>query len=267
MTAADAPQFLDRAGMRLAYTVDGDGDPPIIFIHGWSCDRSYLGPQIQHFGRRHAVAALDLRGHGDSDRPEPGLAAYDVSAFADDVLALAADLGFDRPVVVGHSLGGLVALECATRSRMVSAVVMIDVAPIANHAIKALLRESVPIVRDDLNGTWRTNFVETMFLPSDTTRQGGIIKAMTTVPPLIAAACLQAIADFDGIAALRAVTVPVLSIGAAAPHNAASDLLAACPTITIGQTVGAGHFNQLEVPDQVNAMMARFLAVNELLPA
>jgi hypothetical protein len=39
---------------------------------------------------------------------------------------------------------------------------------------------------------------------------------------------------------------------------------AACPTITIGQTVGSGHFNQIEVPDQVNMMIERFLAVNAL---
>ena len=43
------------------------------------------------------------------------------------------------------------------------------------------------------------------------------------------------------------------------PANSADDLRRACPAITIGQTVGAGHFIQLEVPDQVNAMIERFL--------
>ena len=58
--------------------------------------------------------------------------------------------------------------------------------------------------------------------------------------------------------------MPVLSIGAARPVNSAADLRKACPAITIGQTVGAGHFNQLEVPDQVNAMIEKFLAVTGL---
>jgi pimeloyl-ACP methyl ester carboxylesterase len=51
-------------------------------------------------------------------------------------------------------------------------------------------------------------------------------------------------------------------IGAAWPTDAPADLRGACPKITIGQTVGAGHFNQLEVPDQVNRMIERFLAIN-----
>ena len=45
---------------------------------------------------------------------------------------------------------------------------------------------------------------------------------------------------------------------------AAADLRSACPTITIGQTVGSGHFNQLEVADKVNLMIERFLAINPL---
>jgi pimeloyl-ACP methyl ester carboxylesterase len=70
--------------------------------------------------------------------------------------------------------------------------------------------------------------------------------------------------EFDGESALAGATVPVLSIGSAVPANSAADLRRACPAITIGQTVGAGHFIQLEVPDQVNAMIERFLAITDL---
>ena len=44
-------------------------DPPMIFVHGWCCDRSYFAPQFEHFASGHAVVAVDLRGHGDSGRP------------------------------------------------------------------------------------------------------------------------------------------------------------------------------------------------------
>jgi pimeloyl-ACP methyl ester carboxylesterase len=49
-----------------------------------------------------------------------------------------------------------------------------------------------------------------------------------------------------------------------APANSAAGLRRACPAITIGQTAGAGHFIQLEVPEQVNAMIERFLTITEL---
>jgi pimeloyl-ACP methyl ester carboxylesterase len=87
---------------------------------------------------------------------------------------------------------------------------------------------------------------------------------MTDGSPRIAATLIRVMAEFDGVGALGRVGVPVLSIGSAVPANAAADLRGACPTITIGQTVGAGHFNQLEVPDQVNAMIERFLVITGL---
>jgi pimeloyl-ACP methyl ester carboxylesterase len=99
------PKFVDRDGVKLAYDTAGRGDPAIILVHGWAGDRSYFAPQFEHFASRHAVVALDLRGHGDSDRPEPGSGVYEFDALCDDVLAVAAAAGCDRPVVVGHSMG------------------------------------------------------------------------------------------------------------------------------------------------------------------
>jgi pimeloyl-ACP methyl ester carboxylesterase len=254
--------FVERDGIAIAYDTAGRGDPPIVFVHGWSCDRSYFAPQHAHFSRDHAVAALDLHGHGESGRPDPGAGHYTVEAFADDVLAVAAAAGFDRPVVVGHSLGGVIALACAARPGAVRAAVMVDPAPIVNPAIKAFIADAAVAAASDDDRSWRAAFVPNMFLPTDGVRRDEIIREMCALPPAVAGAALGAIAAFNGVAALGAVAVPLLSIGAAHPTDSAADLRAACPTITIGQTVGAGHFNQLEVPEQVNAMIERFLAIN-----
>lgn len=257
-------ELVTDAGVTLAYDAAGRGDPPIIFVHGWSCDRTYFAPQFEHFAAAHAVVAVDLRGHGESGRPAPEADVYSVDAFADDVLAVSAAAGFDRPVVVGHSLGGLTALACAARPGAVRGAVMVDPAPIVNEPIKDFLGQAADAVEADADRSFRTAFVEGMFLPSDTARRAEIIAGMTGRPPRIAAAAVRAIARFDGGAALGRVDVPLLSIGSATPTNTAEDLRAACPTITIGQTVGSGHFCQLEVPDQVNLMIERFLTVNGL---
>ena len=89
---------------------------------------------------------------------------------------------------------------------------------------------------------------------------------MPAVSPVTAAALILAMGEFDGAAALAKVSVPALSIGSAVPTNRSADLLDLCPGMTIGQTVGAGHFNHLEVPNQVNAMIERFMAINGLSP-
>ena len=87
---------------------------------------------------------------------------------------------------------------------------------------------------------------------------------MPARPPAIAAACIRSMVEFDGAAALSQCQVPVLSIGSATPSNLTAELRRHCPSINVGQTVGSGHFNQLEVPDQVNAMIAKFLEINGL---
>lgn len=266
MDDSSPPRFATAAGVRLAYQAAGAGDPPMIFVHGWSCDRSAFAPQYLHFAARHAVAALDLRGHGASSRPEPADGAYDVGTLATDVLAVAAAAAFRQPVLVGHSLGALVGLACAATPGSVRALVMVDPAPITNERVKAYFRESAAAVSDDQDGSWRRSFVSSMFLPTDSTREAGLTDKIIEVSPAIAAAVMRAMGEFDGAGALSRITVPVLSIGSAAPSNKSADLRRLCPGISIGQTVGSGHFNQLEVPEQVNAMIERFLAVTGLRP-
>ncbi|MDQ1467229.1 MAG: hypothetical protein QOH10_1644 [Actinomycetota bacterium] len=180
------------------------------------------------------------------------------------MLAVAAAAGYDRPIVIGHSLGGVTALACAARAGAVRAAVMVDPAPLVNPAIKGFIGQAADAVEADHDGSWRTAFVSGMFLPSDTARRDEIITGMAGLPTAVAAASLRAIEQFDGVAALGAVEVPLLTIGSASPTDSATDLRGACPTITIGQTVGSGHFNQLEVADQVNLMIERFFAVNAL---
>jgi pimeloyl-ACP methyl ester carboxylesterase len=252
------------AGLRLAYDAAGAGDPPMIFIHGWCCDRSYFAPQFEHFASGHAVVAMDLRGHGESGRPAARPGGYAMDVMADDVLSVAAAAGCDRPVLVGHSMGALIGLSCAARAGAIRALVMVDPAPITNEKAKRFFRESVAAVAADDNGSWRTTFVEGMFLPTDAARRAAIIEQMTRTPPAISAEVMRVMGEFDGASSLAQATVPVLSIGSAVPSNASADLRRLWPAITIGQTVGSGHFNQLEVPDQVNAMIERFLAVNGL---
>jgi pimeloyl-ACP methyl ester carboxylesterase len=257
-------QFASVPGVRLAYEVAGAGDPPMVFVHGWCCDRSYFDPQIGHFSASHAVAAMDLRGHGDSSRPEPGPGVYDVAVLAEDVLAVAAAAGLARPVLVGHSLGALAGLVCAARPEAIRALVMVDPAPITNEPAKAYFRDSVDAVAADGDRSWRTAFVNGMFLPTDTARRQAIIETFPAAAPGIAAAVLRAMGEFDGAAVLSSAMVPVLSIGSASPANSAADLRQAFPAIAIGQTVGSGHFIQLEVPGQVNAMIERFLTITGL---
>ena len=75
-------QQLDHDGVALAYEEAGNGDPPMLLVHGWCCDHTYFTPQFERFRHKHRVVAVDLRGHGQSDKPQQD---YSMAMFADDL--------------------------------------------------------------------------------------------------------------------------------------------------------------------------------------
>src|SRR5687767_8021988 len=99
-----------RGGVALAYDEQGQGSPPILLVHGWSCDHRYVAPQVEQFSQKHRTIAVDLRGHGESDAPHQ---EYTMSAFADDLAWLCRELRVEKPIVVGHSMGAVIALQLA----------------------------------------------------------------------------------------------------------------------------------------------------------
>ena len=82
--------FVSVGEVDLFYTDDGAGDPPLLFVHGYSCDSHDWSWQLPHFVDRHRVIAVDNRGHGRSSVPETG---YDHLDFAGDLANFLDDLG------------------------------------------------------------------------------------------------------------------------------------------------------------------------------
>ncbi|MBI4492047.1 MAG: alpha/beta fold hydrolase [Chloroflexi bacterium] len=89
-------------GLRLYYESHGQG-LPVVFVHGLSCTHAMWKCQAPALAERFRMIALDLRGHGQSDKP-PG--PYSVPMFAQDVLRLLDHLEIERAVLVGLSMGG-----------------------------------------------------------------------------------------------------------------------------------------------------------------
>ena len=119
-------------GVPIAYRMWGDNrsGPGVVLVHGGAAHSrwwDHIGPLLA-IDRR--VVAIDLSGHGDSGRRE----SYGFDAWAGEILAVAADAGIDAPIVIGHSLGGVVTLRTAALfgSRIEGAVV-ID-SPVRNPA-------------------------------------------------------------------------------------------------------------------------------------
>lgn len=116
---------IDSAGARLAGTDDGDGTP-VVLLHGLTATRRYVVMGSRSLERSgHRVVAYDARGHGASaPAPRPDLYGYDV--LADDLEAVLDELGIDRPVLAGASMGAhTIARFALSRPDRVAAAVFI----------------------------------------------------------------------------------------------------------------------------------------------
>ncbi|MEV7979055.1 alpha/beta fold hydrolase [Streptomyces sp. NPDC086519] len=96
-------------GYRRAYRIAGDG-PALVLIHGIGDSSATWAKLIPDLARTHTVIAPDLLGHGESDKPR---ADYSVAAYANGVRDLLTALGIESATLVGHSLGGGVAMQFA----------------------------------------------------------------------------------------------------------------------------------------------------------
>ena len=249
-----------REGTKLAYEDRGAGKPAFVFLHGWTCDRSFFAPQAAHFGRRHRVVSVDLRGHGESDKPQ---GPYPITAYADDVAHLIDHLDLGKVVAVGHSMGGSAVLQLAAAyPDHVTAIVMIDPGTLdLPPDVRARLEAMVTAIEAGNQEPRHQAIANLMFLPTtDRKLAEDVLAVMMAAPSHVAASAMRGVIEFDGPTVAAQCEVPALHLAATTtPRNPPHLMSEWLPSVVNGWTVGAGHFCQLEVPDQVNAMIEGFL--------
>jgi len=246
-------------GVKLAYDERGSGSPALVFIHGWTCNRSFFAPQVEHFAKRHRVVSVDLRGHGESDKPQ---GPYPVSAYAADVAHVIAELKLGKVIAVGHSMGGIAVLQlAAAHPDRVAGIVMVDPAPLTfPPELRGAIEGMVAAIEAGNREPQRQFIEQHLFLPtSDKALVKRVVEVMTSGPAHVAAGAMKGILDFDGVAAAARCNVPALHLAATPPLNPPHLMSQWMPKVVNGWTVGAGHFNQLEASEQVNSMIEGFL--------
>lgn len=96
--------------VELNVSIDGDG-PPLIFVHGYTTTSNFWWHQIPDLAKRYRTVRFDLRGHGDSGKPD-GI-SYTIEAFATDLLEVMDAIDIDRAIIFGLSMGGAVVMQFA----------------------------------------------------------------------------------------------------------------------------------------------------------
>jgi pimeloyl-ACP methyl ester carboxylesterase len=257
-------------GVPISAEVRGTGVPALVFIHGWSCDRSYWQAQVDHFASTHRVVAVDLGGHGASglDRAD-----WTIASFAEDVRAVVERLDLESVVLVGHSLGGPVAVEAALlMPDRVIAVVGVDafMDEMTQFTVDATAPWREAMVRDFAGFT--AEIVRSgLFLPTtDSALVATIVADMAAASPQVAIPAIASLwewgTDRFGVA-IEALEVPLRVIQSEA--NARLDFVTAraqgLPSFDVSVVPNVSHFVMLEVPERFNRELDA--AVQSALPA
>jgi pimeloyl-ACP methyl ester carboxylesterase len=249
-------------GVPIRYEVHGSGEPALVFVHGWSCDRSYWDAQVPYFSERYRVVTIDLAGHGESGLER---AVWSMRAFGQDVAAVVEELGLEQVVLVGHSMGGPVVVEVA---RLLGDRVKLIVGVDTFNDVEA--RYSEEEIEDVLE-TFRTDFVATTrewvrsqaFLPtSDSALVEQVAEDMSSAPAVVALGAAEGMfrwGNDESAAALRDVRVPIRLINSDYhPTNVdvGREYVSSFDVVLMS---GVGHFVMMEDPETFNALLGEIV--------
>lgn len=246
-------------GVPIHYSVQGKGEPALVFIHCWSCDRHLWDNQLSAFAKSHRVVTIDLPGHGESGQ---GRKNWSVESYGDDVKRVVEKLNLKRVVLIGSSMGGPIALEATRRmpERVVAIIPVDTLHNVENKLPPEQLEEVYKQLRADYKGAI-TGFLNQLFFSPSTpvAVKNRVISEVTSRPPELAIAILQGIFAYDSGPALREIKVPIRAINADMnPTNLEVNRKYA-PQFDVVLIKGTGHYPMLEDPKRFNELLAEAL--------
>jgi len=252
---------------RFSYEAAGDPAlPPLVFLHGiGGAARAWRG-QLEAFGDRYRAIAWDMPGYGAS-APLP---AVSIATLADALQDFLQQIGASKPILVGHSIGGMIVQQWLTKYLSVAAAVV-------------LAQTSPAFGKPD--GDWQKSFIgarlgpldrgETMVslapglvkeLVGDDPDAGGMVLArdcMAAVPEATYRATMLALLGFDQRGALKNIAVPTLLLSGSRDNNAPAPMMAKMasyiPSAKYVELEGVGHLANLERAGAFNAALDCFL--------
>ena len=251
------------------FTYEAAGDPrstPLVFLHGiGGAARAWRG-QLAFFGERYSAIAWDMPGYGGS----AALASPGIAELANSLQDFLEEVGARRPVLVGHSIGGMIVQQWMVRHPYrATAVVLAQTSPAFGRA----------------DGDWQRTFIEARLGPldrgqtmaslapalvrelvGDNPDTDGVELArdcMASVPEASYRASMLALLGFDQRRALAEIKVPTLVLSGSRDKNAPAPMMAKMasyiPSASYVELEGAGHLVNLERPKAFNTALDEFL--------
>ena len=259
---------------KIIYEDAGNSSPVLLMIHGYTGGRWYYERDVPIFSEKYRCIAPDLVGHGDSSKPVDRI--YSIEQFAKDIDDFAKTLELDRFVLIGHSMGGMIAqlyaLDFNERRRCVGLVLI-------STASEIVMRDAIAgLVRSDLDryekGLWKANMESERALarsawspayaeahPEQVDRA---FREFMRVPDIVRLKLMLALAEFDVSKRVGEINLPVMVCVGSVDILAegAYKLAQAIPHARFKRIEGAGHMINFEATGAIQREIYGFLAEN-----
>lgn len=234
------------------YTVYGDSETALVFVHGWCCNQGYWREQVDAFSRDYRVVTIDLAGHGKSGA---GRDDYTLQSFGLDVARVAEHLELNRIILIGHSMGGGVILAAAHQLKEKTlAVIGVDTYQGFQYALSdSMIAQFVQPFEQDFYHT-TIGFVKGMFPPeADSILVMEIAEDMAKGPAEAGISAMINNISTDPVELLEGLDIPVYSINSRMFPMDVEANRELYPNFEVRFIEGVGHFVQLEDPRGFNA--------------
>ncbi|MFC2038228.1 alpha/beta fold hydrolase [Chloroflexota bacterium] len=248
-------------GISIEYQVTGSGEPALVFVHGFCCDKSYWEAQVPYFARQYRMVTIDLAGHGESGT---GRQTWSSAAFGSDVVAVIKELNLEKVVLVGHSMGGGVIAEvaCQIPERIIG-LVGADTFLNVELPVFSLERAETFLagLRSDFVSAMRQLVVD-MFIPgTDPELVEQVVADMSSSPSEVTMGMVRDRSELDRTIAraFDEVKVPIYCI---VSDMHAIDIDAArrhAPSFEVTYMENVGHFVMMEDPERFNRFLSEII--------
>ena len=255
-------------GARVHYESYGRGKDAIVFIHGWTCDLTFWRGQAPVY-EKHRALLIDLPGHGQSEKPD---VTYTQERFARAIDAVMRKDGVDRAILVGHSMGGPVALTFMRLfPEKTKALVLVDAyvpeAPKDEAALVQQKKQMGAFLERWRKPTYKesaSEMIDSMFSDKTPPAMRDEIRAkMLATPQHVMASAFEGMLAIEPLKPGETYGVPamvVMAERATERPGYEAHLRTIFPNLIKYEAwQGSGHFLMLESPDRFNRALEEFL--------
>ena len=246
-------------GIPIHYSVAGKGEPALVFIHCWGCNRNFWDDQVAEFSKTNRVVTIDLPGHGESGA---GRKNWSIEGYGDDVKTVVTKLGLKRVVLVGSSMGGPIALEVAKRMPD-NVVAIVPVDSLQNVEVTITPEQMDAVIQQmtaDYKGSTTGLLNQFFFSPSTPEAvKTRVINEALSRQPETAVAILKGIFAYKPGPTLKEIKVPIKAINSDLNPTMLDINRKYAPQFDVVIIKGTGHYPMLEDPVRFNRMLADIL--------